>query len=387
MIEIARGREIGQIRNARRGLEVDVAKTIVRELFQRDKPYFTRLTKHILRLINDTADTMGHGRMNALLQDQRSYMMWNECSTQPTVFGLRKVGHYLAGGGGNATKWLCICSDLIRLVGELSEKTEIVASPWGRPSMHRNWTTLAQGKDKLRPEPVYAKPTVYERGQGPAVKKRSPDGWGHRDRYDHLAPIEQDAPFVDIPRERVQWRGVERFEFGDDSTISVLDYTFGLAEEGADVSGTTTDSIATLRWAAGGGGVSSRLQLIAIATMVIQGHHTIAECAWPLTRNGYMDYEIGFYETLLPSKKESGQLYGKLVKWNDDARNRHVLVFKEGGADVCFQFTRRDNLDEYRRLYGIRKAYGFSVGGRTDREGIENYIVSNRVEPVWEENL
>jgi len=341
----------------------------------------------ILKLINGTADAMGHGRMNGLLRGQGSYMMWAECKTEPTVFGLRKVGHYLFGGGGNATKWLCVCSDMIRLLGELSEKPEITASPWGRPSMHKSWTSLAHGKDKLRPQPVYAQPTVYEPGQGPAVKTRSPDGWGHRDRYGNLAPIAQDAPFVDIPRERVQWRGVERFEFGDASVISVLDYTFGLAEEGGDVSGTTTDSIATLRWAAaerGEGGVSSRLQLIAIATMVIQGHHAIAECAWPLTRNNYMNYEIGFYETLLPAKQESEILYNKLIAYNSDARNKHVLVFKEGRNDVCFLFTALDNINEYRRLYGIRNAYAFSVGGRTDEDGIKNYVSANKVKPVWE---
>lgn len=370
--------EINRIRLQRRELEVDVAKAIAESLLKNDRLYYTRLARQILLLIDETATAIPE-KMNSLLSKQTSFMMWSECNAQPSLYGLRRVGHYLESGAGEPIKWLCVCSDLIRLFGELSEKAETKTAPL-TPKSQDQWKILDSDKGKLRPGPVFAKPTEYK---GAVVKTTSPDGWGHRDRYDAPQPTTVAQPFVDIPREKVAWRGVEKFRFGTDSVIQTIDWTYGLAIEGADVSGTTTDSIAALRWCAAANGessVNSWAQLIAIATMVSQGHHTIVECGWPLTRHGYMDYKIGFYETLVTSKKENEGLYNVLVKFNDDRRNNHVIVCTMNGKTRGLHFDKTNEKDEYRKIAGIRQAYSFCVAGKQDSVAIKNFLKANHLD-------
>ena len=186
---------------------------------------------------------------------------------------------------------------------------------------------------------------------------------------------------MDIPRERVNLRGVEKFGFGVDSVIETIDYTFGLQIEGGDVSGTTTDSMAVIRWSAAESGtanVHTVTQLIAIATMVPQGHHTIVECAWPLTRHKYMDYKIGFYDTLV-SKKDHEPIHKELARFNDDQRNKHILVCWDGKADMGLQLDQPTEIDEYRKFAGVRQAYSFCVGGRPRPETIANMLAAHSV--------
>ena len=367
---------IKSFRNERRELEVDVAKKLSALLVKYYGGYIKRLMMQILSQIEATAEIMGASRMNSILRGQQSYMMWNECKAKPSLAGLKRVSCYLHSGGA---RWLCVCSDLIRLFGELSESHALVNEPWGPPSAHKKWTKILADKDKLRKEPVYAKPAVYKK-KGPEVIKRNPEGWGHRDRYNKATTAIVDQPFVDIPRERVKCRGVEKFGFGADSVIETIDWTYGLHIEGADVSGTTTDSISVLHWAAvesGWSKVNTVAQLIAIATMVPQGHHTIVECAWPLTRHGYMDYKIGFYDTLV-NKKEHEPIHNALATMNSDKRNKHILVCRKNDKDWGVHFDTSSDKEEYRKIAGVRQAYSFCVGGRPRLEGIKNFLIANK---------
>lgn len=97
-----------------------------------------------------------------------------------------------------------------------------------------------------------------------------------------------------------------------ESTVRKIDTAFGLPA-GCDISGTTADSIFFVElmkdFIAGdvlaGMKITDRdiktIQLLPLATMVSQAHHTVLECALTLTLNGYMNYHAGYYDTLIPN--------------------------------------------------------------------------------------
>lgn len=362
-------RALGQVRTSRRELEVAAALRLAEYLVAHEAALGLRemILKMLTQLEQLGRGPRAHGA-DLLLSTQRSFAMWSLCQTQPGFAGLRDVRECVA-YGPRSLEWLMVCSDVIRLFGEMAE------NPWARMVWGAGLGSMAQ-KDSLRPGPVFSKP-------GP-----NDEGWGHRDRGDRPNPGQVQDPFAYIPRDAVAWRGVEKFQFGDRSTIGVIDYTYGLPIEGADVSGTTADSIAALRWANTALRTANTLavirspraanpaaQLIAIATMVPQGHHTIIECAWPLTRHGYIDYAIGFYDTLAPPGPAHDELRQWLEPLNRDPRNQHVLV----SSDLNLLFEKPDEVQAYRKIAGIRRAYAFCAGGKTNAKGLQNLLHAHGV--------
>jgi hypothetical protein len=358
-----------QLRRARRGLEVDVATRIGKHLIATRSEYIRTLILSMLEKMLDLfegpvgAPGLPRGWIaQSVLVHQHSFGMWSIVKgAGPNEEGLRRVYDYVA--SWSTYDWLIVCSDVIRLFGEMSENATIKQLP------DSAWRTMAR-KDDLRRSPIYDQP------RKPKLKEDMGKAYGHRDRDEReagaIARIE--SPFMPLMRDRVKWRGAERFKFEKLSIIKIIDYTYGLQEEGGDVSGTTTDSIAALRWA--GADVEDPLtQLIAIATMVAQGHHTIVECAWPLTREGYMDYCIGFYETLVPGGGYA-PLRSSLEALNEDARNKHLFVCADG---MCFHFEKPDEIREYRKIAAVRRAYSMCVGGKTSVRGAANMMRAHGV--------
>jgi len=365
--------QLDRVRVERRELEVYAATQIGRYLIATQRGYVRRL---ILAMIDKM---LALGDQDPVMFDhflvrQPSFAMWKQCRTVPSPRGLDRVRAQVASDGLESYAWLNLCADVIRLFGELAEQK------WASDAPDVNWCIMARKKD-LRPGPVFAKP------------EESPVHYGHRHRLDKTLAEKAriDAPFMAIPRERVEWRGVETFKFGVDSVIATLDWTYGLQIEGGDVSGTTADSIAALRWASRQQNqVNPIVHLIAIATMVPQGHHTIVECAWPLTRQGYMDYAIGFYGTLAPG--DHGGLQSTLRIFDNDARNKHVLACvamaksdwktwpQRGGRiiapveELALHFDRPDEIELYRHLADVRRAYGFCAGGRPTLDSLTHFI-------------
>jgi hypothetical protein len=365
--------ELNRVRVERRQLEVYVATQVGRYLIATQRGYIRRL---VLAMVDKM---LALGNQHPVLLDhflvkQPTFAMWKQCRTVPSPRGLSRVRAQVASDGLESYMWLNVCADVIRLFGELAEQQ------WASDAPDVNWHLMAR-KHELRPGPVYAKP------------EQSPVHFGHRHRLDK-APAEKariEAPFMAIPRERVEWRGVETFKFGSDSVIATLDWAYGLQIEGGDVSGTTTDSIAALRWASRQQNqVNPIVQLIAIGTMVPQGHHTIVECAWPLTRHGYMDYAIGFYDTLAPAEHRG--LQNILKAFGNDARNKHVLACvamaksdwrtwpQRGGRivapakELVLHFDKPDEIELYRHLAEVRRAYGFCAGGKPTLDSLANFI-------------
>jgi len=135
-----------------------------------------------------------------------------------------------------------------------------------------------------------------------------------------------------------------------------IDTLFGLGQ-GADISGTTADSIFFIEHVnrfiaeavAHGGGpddlaeaqaalyyLGDLLMLLPMATMVCQGHHAVLEIALTLTLNNYTDYAIGQYTSLIPPSAPKNDLTNRVFQtlWEceTDPRNHRMLCFFDGGG-------------------------------------------------------
>jgi hypothetical protein len=121
------------------------------------------------------------------------------------------------------------------------------------------------------------------------------------------------------------------------STVKKIDFVFGLPE-GCDISGTTADSIFFMRHVnAFIEGLPERIsadmiplvQLLPVATMVSQAHHTLLECALTLTLNGILSYHVGFYTTLMPPDAGYPPLQAVFETFERDMRNKHFLCYRD----------------------------------------------------------
>ena len=149
--------------------------------------------------------------------------------------------------------------------------------------------------------------------------------------------------------------GIGKFNLLKSSNLWKIDTLFGLPQ-GADISGTTADSIFFVEHAsrflgealAGGGGpddlaaaqeaashLGDLLMLLPMATMVRLGHHTVLEIALTLTLNHYADYAIGQYTSLIspgaPANGLTNRVFQALWACETDPRNHRMLCFLDGG--------------------------------------------------------
>jgi len=129
--------------------------------------------------------------------------------------------------------------------------------------------------------------------------------------------------------------GMETKRAWKSSTILKIDRLFGLLV-GADISGTTADTIAALeRW--GTGLLHPYYYLFPVATLVYNFHHTLLEVALLLSLNKISDYQIGVYTSLLPPESgpvpsELSAIPAILQKAENDERNKHFIIFYDEGS-------------------------------------------------------
>lgn len=182
-----------------------------------------------------------------------------------------------------------------------------------------------------------------------------------------LKPGEKEAVFLDTHNVK-QFLGMLKggsaiWDLQDGSTINKIDQLFGLVAS-SDISGTTTDTIFFLKKFLGENimGVFDHIfYLLPLATIVAGSHHSILEVAAPLSMSKPLDpktkalgpksiinYRIGYYDTLMPTKRTThpgvAAVDKKLKAAMADERNRHMLVFysdKEKPAG-CYQFTGKE---------------------------------------------
>jgi hypothetical protein len=198
----------------------------------------------------------------------------------------------------NSYQWTASdCSDLIRLFGAFVENEALLDR--GHIAGGTNLARKAK-----RPGAAF-----IDKGSG-AQRARSRGGYyslGEETPLPHIGS----AHHAVLTSRRVPggFAGFERCTLKDGSTVKRIDSVFGLAE-GCGISGTTADSMFFMGHVGDflammdeGIGVNNLpfIQLLPLATMGSQGHHTVLECALTLTLNDLAAYRVGFYSTLAPT--------------------------------------------------------------------------------------
>ncbi len=237
---------------------------------------------------------------------------------EPSLFNLKKV---LA----EQNTWSAAdCSDLIRLFGGFIELESLQKSG-----------EVGRDVDKFR------------MAQRPGDNIWDPKKYRVRDRGGFTADAA--APHTAASRQAMLvsrrdpkgFAGITKTGLASISTVKKIDFVFGLPE-GCDISGTTADSIFFFRHVNAfiqglpSGVIPENLvpiiQLLPVATMVSQAHHTLLECALTLTLNGIIKYSIGFYTTLMPPGLQSADLRAAFQTYENHPQNKHVLCYRDPQA-------------------------------------------------------
>ena len=106
------------------------------------------------------------------------------------------------------------------------------------------------------------------------------------------------------------------------------------------------------------------VQLLPLATMGSQGHHTVLECALTLTLNRLLRYRIGFYSTLVP---DNPHLFPESLKKlfldvEHATNNRHILCFWEGNNLQGVQYTEKHEIDKLYNASLVNGAFRHQFG-------------------------
>jgi hypothetical protein len=434
MIPLQIHTDIEAIRIQRRNLEVEVAHALNEYFTKRYRYSIQQLCRRLLLEIL----SVEKGELNKFLDAQKSGFLMFQKGVNPSANGLEQLllQEYM---------WtLDKCSDIIRLFGECVEVNKNRMKQIN-PAFEHLYLRHLKEKDRLRPAPIFLKKGDTEGDYGPEMYHRDrsqpptyaqlkkamemPEGAEKEKAMERLmvpgdiiSPLFKDRliPFGKL-RPKAQWqqealaraarrenlaaqesqrppnlymeispivRGVDKFRFEPKSVIAAINRTFGLRSEGADISGTTTDSIYALTWAGGVARVSNEvlgiIQLLPLVTMVPQGHHTIVECAWPLTRHKqkdgstYLNYCVGYYTTLAPMNAGAAArrgIEGILRRFDEDDRNKHILVWGNGANERGVWMSEPPEVEAFKKIAHVRSAYAFCVaGGLSDFEEALNIM-------------
>jgi hypothetical protein len=245
------------------------------------------------------------------------------------------------------------CSDIIRLYGEVVEggakfkPKQQGFVPAADPLKAFKGLDIQKGRMRRGGAPVWKQGRQRDRTASPPPP--------------HIAPHMHE--FVQSLK-----GGIASATLKDSSTVLKIDHVFGLSEA-ADISGTTTDSIFFIRRYARlfkqdfpvlAGIIEDPLyHLLALATLVAGGHHSLLESALSLTLNRHITsvtYRIGLYTSLLPANTQHparGAILRVLQAAEQDPRNRLMLVYydRPGSVGGAYLF-RKDGLEriEFERL-------------------------------------
>ncbi len=282
--------------------------------------------------------------INAIKEAGNNLAVWKYSSNSmrfTSIKSLERVIH-------NKIQWTASdCSDIIRLFGGIIEDTTLqsrglvdrgVDDFRGRQRPGRGYDT--KGPDAQR---VGSRKGHYPEG---VQATRLP----HTDSAHHA--------ILDFKRQP-GFSGIANTTILDASTVKKIDSTFGLAE-GCDISGTTADSIFFMKHVQSfinglPEGIPNHIlpviQLLPLATMASQGHHTILECALTLTLNRITAYRIGFYSTLRPLHVAlPGELTNVFNAAEQDIRNKHIICYWEDGKLQGIHYNKQDEIDQLKKV-------------------------------------
>ncbi|MCI5209858.1 MAG: hypothetical protein D3910_13935 [Candidatus Electrothrix sp. ATG2] len=156
------------------------------------------------------------------------------------------------------------------------------------------------------------------------------------------------------------------------SVVRGIDMLFGLPE-GADISGTTADSIWAIETLMNMikrkklAEVDPNILLLPVAAIVSGYHHTILECGLSLAINGYNTYAPGFY-TSLQNNDMINTLAGKkisklLTEYEKKTSNRFLVIWEDSSGLNAFQITEPNEKKKFKEFLSLNiKNYKYWKG-------------------------
>jgi hypothetical protein len=252
--------------------------------------------------------------INAIKQAGANLAIWEKYAGTKTMLTVKNLIKVL----DHADEWTASdCGDLMRLFGGIIEDRTL-----------QDLGLVGKDVEQYRRE--------QRVGPGFGGDQRSRRGGGYEPNLPHI----EAAHNAILRFKRAKgFSGFSNVTLNDQSTVKKIDSTFGLAE-GCDISGTTADSIFFFRHVNAfirglpemiGNDLMPIIQLLPMATMASQGHHTIIECGLTLTLNNIINYRICFYTTLMPPNMGNAQLQSLFSVAEKDMRNKHMLCYWNNG--------------------------------------------------------
>lgn len=225
--------------------------------------------------------------------------IWDHYPPKPEVENPAMVEAHLNRLLVNSVSWSAgDCSDIIRLYGEIVEAAPQFKAEALLKETYRGTTLIKDKDENVRGEIVhdlsFAKGGVTHSGQKFGFRAREKGKGGPPPSYVYATfDVNEGALYKPLTS------GITKSKLAEYDTVRKIDGMFALPE-GASISGTTADSIFCTGKDATKKKLTGWLQLLPIATMVSQYHHTLLECALTLTLNKKVQYRIGFYRSLAP---------------------------------------------------------------------------------------
>ena len=183
--------------------------------------------------------------------------------------------------------------------------------PWDKKEVERVWADAKKGPkerfENVKVEGVRTHGRTLETVD--AVRDRSSFA------KEAQKKLPEDLGHIDLRDDKTLVAGAQLKRAQLNSNVLKLDRLFGLVIL-CDISGTTADSTVTVE-VMGQGLLNELYYLLPVATIVHNLHHSVLEVALALAGNGAIDYDVGFYTTLLPKippgKTAASKLYNDIL--------------------------------------------------------------------------
>lgn len=328
--------EVRKLLKKKQDNEVNLSHAIY-DIFNKE-PWIT----NIRRTVKSALGAMLRGNLTYLVnavKAESSLQVWTRQHAQQNKLGVEKL-YYNCGSDEQfihrASLNAADCADLFRLFGAWVEEhknsqmafikeQERVGSgvkdgPWQQPK---------DGKMGIRHrEDIFIQEKKMEK-RGNAIIDRTPI-----DVRKQLLLHRQDKHKDQIG---IAGRELKRIPKNQSDSVLKIDQLFGLRDI-CSISGTTADVMYIInvfgnKSVNGYSNLGEVYRVLPFGTIAGFHHHSILEVALPQSLRGYIDYRIGFYNSLMPPKAEETGLT-KLVK---DTLNKHELFVHQNHLDIiCF---------------------------------------------------
>ena len=368
-------KELVFLTRARTAIEVDLAKSLY-AVFD-SEPIIGALRTGVSHVLEELKDQINDDPKAPFASETKNLLVCKKFHIANE--GSQKV---IANLVAHKHSWTASdCSDLIRLIASVVEP--------GKNGVKANKGQAAQYMEKQfdvrKPDRIFKNiANATETG-----RSRTGD-MGYKGAPKHIVSgrrqidIERMIANIEADGERFNRSsygyGIQRYELTEYSTVRKIDIAFGLPV-GADISGTTADSIivhdgirkfcCVYREVAGNKSLPEAIvQLLPLATMVAQGHHTLLESALTLTIDGYLNYCIGFYSTIMPKSHDRrgvnelvcGNMMRALRNAETSFGNSHFYCYWNGDKYEGMACDKKEELEEFRKFSWVAPPFREEMG-------------------------